>query len=206
LGLDKKLGDEALRFSGTLSKKELQSKLLSEEAASHELVRRAGTTPNTITESAEWLNKVVMAERKLLADPRKSAATEIIQARFVAVAIILRNFPEEIEKSLLSVWEKVTFKIFGLGSGDGRTKVGDYVRLGHRIINEKLDADRISKDINAIGSSYRIKDILEDWDENAYEGWQKNLRYLLFKYDEYLAKESSEQINEMTWTKMRLNL
>jgi len=201
LGLNNKLGDETLRFAGTWSNKVMPSKILSEELASVELLSRAGTNYKTIIESANWLSNVVEAEKKLLADVRRSAASEIIQARFVAVAIILRNFGSKIENELLTIWEKIAFRIYGLGSGDGRTKVGDFVRLGYKIINDNLDDKVISEGLHLIGNSYKISDILEEWDDNAYEGWQKNLRYLLYRYDEFLAKESGEAINDMVWQK-----
>ena len=55
----------------------------------------------------------------------------------------------------------------------------------------------------ALGVDYEIDDVVDgrDWDE-CYNGWTEELRYLLFRYDEHLAKEAGEQINSAQWNKI----
>src|SRR6202044_4171958 len=76
------------------------------------------------------------------------------QARLAAIAIILRKFPQSEEKRILKVWENVTFRIYGLGGRDARTKVGEYVRLAWRVSNENLSGDAIIDELTAIGQEF----------------------------------------------------
>lgn len=65
----------------------------------------------------------------------REPVTKIRHARLLAVAIILRDFPDEEERKLLDQWEKTSFRIFGLCRKDARTGVGDFVRLVREIQN-----------------------------------------------------------------------
>ncbi|WP_459593559.1 DUF262 domain-containing protein [Bradyrhizobium diazoefficiens] len=205
LGLRETLGDQALRFAGTMRSKATPNRLQSEEDAADTLVKAAlGGLPN-ILRQARWLKSVVAALDRLDRDVRLRAVTGIVHARFVATAIIVKEFPAEIEKVLLARWERVTFRIFGLGGADSRHKVGDYVRLGHDIVFQEMSSAEIENRLRAIGGEdFSIDNVLskvEDYTD-MYDGWTEELRYLLFRYDEYLAAQAGELLNEFQWSKI----
>lgn len=98
----------------------------------------------------------------------------------------------------------MTFRIFALGGADTRMKVGEYVRLAHDVLAKSLHPDEILKRTKELGRYYDIDDLLNSvgyWG-NCYEGWTEELRYLLFRYDEYLARQAGEQINVSQWNKI----
>src|SRR5439155_14643591 len=116
---------------------------LSEEQAVTMLTTRGGNKPKKVVECTKGLLKVTEAEDKLLSNHRLRAPTEVVQARLVAIAILLRRFPEPDEAAILRTWERVTFRIYGFGGEDPRKKVGAYVRLGWSILNEDLSPAQI---------------------------------------------------------------
>lgn len=204
LGLKQALGNEALRFAGTLSIASKPNRVLGEEDASIALIELGGRELKTIVESAEWLSKVVRLVNDLSSDVRRTAVTKIAHARFLAISIMLRGFDKEVQEELLGAWENVTFRIFGLGGADTRMKVGEYVRLAYDVYMNQLSSDDILSELKALGNDYDISDFVEDEDYwvNCYEGWAEELRYLLFRYEEHLAAKAGEKINASQWNKI----
>jgi hypothetical protein len=135
---------------------------------------------------------------------RRKAVTRIIHARFLAVAILLRRFPRDVERNLIGHWERVTFRIFELGEADTRNKNGEYVRLACDVLNLKLGERDIVARLRELGRGYSIKEVLGNPSDyiDCYEGWTEQLRYLLFRYDEHLSQRAGEKINEAQWTKI----
>lgn len=203
LGLDSELGAEALRFAGTWSSATRPNRVLSEQDASAELVQAAGIKLVTIIKSAAWLKSVVGKVVDLHNDQRRAAVTRISQARFLAIAIMLRGFDQEIERTLLGAWERVTFRIFTLAGKDSRSKVGEYVRLGYDVLKNEPRADEIIQALADLGDGFDIDDILDEdtWDD-WYGGYNEEVRYLLFRFEEHLARESGVKINESQWAKV----
>lgn len=204
LGIRGDLGDEALRFSGTLALSSRPNRIIGQEDAAAELARAAGTQLPSIAGVGAKLKAVVRAVNMLDENVRLRAVTKIVHARFVAVAILLRKFEPEIERQLLAKWERVTFRIFGLGGADTRHKVGDYVRLGYGIGTDKLTPEAIDSALVALGKDWNIENIIAapDYWSNCYEGWAEELRYLLFRYDEYLSAAAGTQFNTTEWNKI----
>lgn len=203
LGLEERVGDEALRFAGTWSRETRPNRILSDEDASIELLRIAGTKLKSIVEAASWLKAVVRKSLELKADQRRAAVTRIAHARFLAIAILLRGFDEKTERDLLSAWERVTFRIFTLAGKDTRSKVGEYVRLGYDVLASKLPPKAVAAAIAELGDGYSIDEVIfeDSWD-NWYEGWAEEVRYVLFRYEEHLARKAGMQINESQWAKV----
>ncbi len=203
LGLDDGLGDEALRFAGTWSEETRPNRVLSEQDASAALLKAAGTKLATIVKAAAWLKLVVAKVVDLHNDQRRAAVTRIGQARFLAIAIMLRGFDEQTERMLLGAWERVTFRIFTLAGKDSRTKVGDYIRLGYDVLKNEMEADAILASFAELAEGFDIDDIIDEntWDE-WYGGYNEEVRYLLFRYEEHLALESGVKINESQWAKV----
>jgi hypothetical protein len=203
LGLRGDLGDEALRFAGSWKFSPRPNRLLSEADAESTLTGVAGTKLKAIVETGRWLKSVVEAVDRLDGNVRLRAVTRVVQARFVGVAILLRKFSPETERKLLGQWERVTFRIFGLGGADKRNKVGDYIRLGYDIVVDALSDGKIAQALRSLGDGYSIEEVLEgaDWTQ-SYEGWTEELRYVLFRYDEHLGREGGEKINQSQWNKI----
>ena len=199
LGLRQGLSTEALRFAATLHLPTRPSKPLGEQDSVDEL-RRVATDAKSIRSVAEWLLKVTQACDAVKSDVRQDAVTQITQARLLAVALHAKDMEDRRRRELLAVWERVSFRIYGLWDKDARTGVGDYVRLAWDVINEKMSVDDIHAGILDIGSWYPIQDAVKALRKtNCYSGWTDDLRYLLFRYEEHLARERRKKVDNVQW-------
>jgi len=203
LGLNSSMGDEALRFAGTLFSDEYPSKLLSQSDATEVLVAKAGNKLEDIVSIAKWLADVIDESNKIDSDHRLRAVSRVINSRFVAISILLREFPTKEEKKLLRLWENLSFRIYGLDRADARFKVGEFVRLGYNVINKELSVDDIIGELLRIGKDYPIDIVTGNLhNEDCYKSWREELRYLLFRYEEQQAREAGEKLNAGQWNKI----
>jgi hypothetical protein len=197
---------ETLRFAATLKAPDDIShrRPLDEQKALESLVAVAGTKPKQIIDCAKWLQSVVSAEDELLGNHRWRAVTQILQARLVAIAVLLRNFSASEKAGVLGRWERITFRIYGLTGEDARTKVGGYTELAWSITNWRLSAVEIMKRLSELGNDYPIAKVIDEWYNltNVYEGWTEELRYFFYRYDEYLARKAGHNLNENQWNKI----
>ncbi|WP_028695062.1 DUF262 domain-containing protein [Pseudomonas cremoricolorata] len=198
-----RIGDEALRFAGAWACGTRPNRIPSEADSTALLTSKAGTQLKTIAEVGHDLEAVVQANLRLFKNPRIRAVTRIVHARFVAAAILLRKFNSKTEQKLLGKWERATFRIYELAGRDSRHKVGEYIRLGYEICRSNLDEDQIIRGLEKISKGYSIDEVLNniDW-VSSYEGWQNQLRYVLNRYDEHLAKLVGQKLNESQWCKI----
>lgn len=208
IGLLQGMSTEALRFAATLKAKDRISKPFGEERAVGSLIERCNNNASEAIAISNWLLKVTQGVDKFLENNQRSkgAVARIAQARLLAVAIILREFSSDEEAMLLDYWETTSFRVFGLCRKDARTGVGDYVRLAWDTLNDtSLDANATKQRIANIseGTEHDI-----DWalktvsNNNCYEGWEDELRYLLFRYEEYLAKEQGQTFSNEQWSRI----
>lgn len=203
IGLRQNLNLETVRFAGTLRAPEPLNRPLSEEDAVRVLVEGCEKNPKRVVSCTKWLLSVTQAEDKLLANHRLKAVTGILQARLVAMSVLLRQFPAKEERQLLDRWEKVTFRIFGLARKDARQKVGDYVRLSWKIMNRELSCEEILQRLDRIGSDFPIGEVIQEIENSdCYQGWTEQLRYLFFCYEEHLAREAGQSLNESQWNRI----
>lgn len=203
IGLDKHLSSETLRFAGTLKAQTEQSRLLNEERSVETLIALCGNKPKGVVKCARWVEAIVNAEAKIVRDHRLRAVTRIVQARLVAVAVLLSDFPARDKSEILALWERVTFRIYGLNGSDARTKVGDYTRLAWRILHKDLSPADTLRELAEMGREYPINQVLERFDKkDCYNGWSEELRYFFFRYDEHLAKKAGQKLNEAQWNKI----
>lgn len=203
IGLRQGLSTESLRFAATLRVKPVPSRPLNEEDAVNVLSSEASSAKN-IRAVASWLLDVTKACDALAENVRINAVTRISQARLLATAIHLRKDlkPNERE-ALLARWEKISFRIYGLLSYDARTKVGDYVRLAWQIVNDKLSVKEIYAEIGKIGLGFSIEDAINAIrNENCYESWESELRYLMYRYEEHLARQQNLNFSNEQWQKI----
>ena len=206
VGLHKGLDTEILRYAATLYQNSTPSRPLSERDSVAEFQRRSDSA-NDIETIALFLLTVTRACIKIRSNHRINAVTRINQARLLAVALHLRSNLEENEKDkLLAQWEKITFRIYGLLKNDARIRVGDYIRLAWKIHNEELPVDDILNDMLAIGADFSIDDAVEKIrnDNNCYEYWQNELRYLMFRYEKHLEESLGRTYSNEQWQKIWL--
>ena len=205
IGLNQGTSTESLRFGATLKSPSQISKPLGEEQAVESLRSQGKNTAKAI-EVSKWLLALTRAVNRFLEEMKGSreAVTEIAHARLLAVAIILQNFPLDQEKELLDQWEKTTFHIFGLCRKDARTGVGDYVRLAWNTLNNsELNTDKIAEEIQKIRKNYSFDSVRDQLkNKNCYEGWEDELRYLLFRYEEYLAEQQGQTFMNEQWNRI----
>ena len=203
IGLRQGLNTEALRFAATLRASEAPSRPLGEQD-SVDALRSEASSAKGIRNVASWLLRVTKACDAVTANVRINAVTRISQARLLATAIHLRgDIKGKQRKDLLSRWEKVSFRIYGLLGNDARTRVGDYVRLAWQIVNENLSVKGIDDAIGEIGEEFTIEDALGAMrDDNCYEGWENELRYFMYRYEEYLAKKQKLNFSNEQWEKI----
>jgi Protein of unknown function (DUF1524) len=104
-------------------------------------------------------------------------------------------------KKTLDQWERVTFRIYGLFEKDSRSKVGEYVRLAKNIISKSEGASRYSEimdSLRRIGADYpvdaAVRTRLEQ--KNCYEGFADEVRYILWRYEEHLAKQAGAEVSK----------
>jgi hypothetical protein len=203
IGLRQGLSTEALRFAATLRAGEAPARPLGEEDSVDEL-RAEASSAKKIRQVASWLLRVTSACDEVAADKRLNAVTRISQARLLAVAIHLRSdIKPEQRKRLLARWEKVSFRIYGMLLNDARTRVGDYCRLAWRVVNEELPVPVIERELKAIGEEFTIEDAVDALrNSNCYEGWEVELRYMLYRYEEYLAKKQRLNFSNEQWERI----
>jgi hypothetical protein len=201
-----KFTTETLRFAATLKmpKDVAHRRPLDEQKSPETLVSVAGRKPKQIIDCAKWLQAVVSAEDRLLANNRWRAVTRILQARLVAIAVLLRNFSSSEEGDILGRWERISFRIYGLTGEDARTKVGEYTELAWSVITEKSSASEIMKRLSELGKDYPIATVIDEWCDptNAYEGWTQELRYFFYRYEEHLARKAGQKLNETQWNRI----
>ena len=203
IGLHQGQSTEVLRFAATLHVTETPNRPLGERDAVEEL-RRATGTAKKIRDVAAWLLRVTKALDTVTGSTRLNAVTRVSQARLLATAIHLReDITPKQRKQLLSRWEKVSFRIYGLLRKDARTGVGNYVRLAWQVANKKLSVNAIDKALVEIGEQFPIKeavDLLRNAD--CYDGWEAELRYFMFRYEEHLTRKQKLNFRNEQWEKI----
>jgi hypothetical protein len=203
IGREDDNADEALQFAGTFAREKAPKRILSEEDAAREILRIGGQTLKTIIEAARRLEAVNRLVHQLHGDNRRRAPAKVAHARFVAVAILLRNFDKATTDDLMARWERVSFRLFGIAKLDARSFIKEYVQLGHEIVAGALDPKAIMKRLEALGADYDVDEVMSlktYWDEWYWR--REDTRYVLFRYDEHLAAAAGQQINASEWNKI----
>lgn len=192
---------DALRFGTTLISEKPPSKVIGENDAVARLTSEKEINVSKTIEISNWLVEVADAINRFQAEMRKPL-TDIRHARLLAIAIILRDFSDEEKTELLYQWEKTTFRIYGLCGNDARVAVGSYVRLAWETLNNhNLSSDDILERIPKIEKNHNANHNYEIHDIDFYtKNKQKDtLRYLLYRYEEYLAKDRGQRFSNEQW-------
>lgn len=201
VGLNQGRSSESLRFAATLRHGGSLNKVQGEEEAVDTLLSLTDNSLKGTVEVSRWVLEVVKAVDKLMADKRLAAVTKISHARLLAVAIELCSTSEVERNGLLDAWEKVTFRIFGMYRRDARTGVGQYVRLARGLFVENKEHEEALRDIRKLATGdFAIKPAVEQLrDVDSYEGWEEELRYFMFRYEEHLARERGQKFSNAQW-------
>jgi len=204
-------GHEIVRFTATLNSKDEFSRALSSEKTLEFFKAACEDDPKKAVELSYSIKEITTSLHELYKDRRREAVTNIAHARLLALSI-MKYVDKKIKSEILKEWEKVTFIIFGLSSKDSRHKVGEFTRLACEISNNKdlsKNKDtllvRIRDLVDGKGKdAFKIEKILEEEikGENCYEGWESELRYFLYRYEEYLAAERGDKIDVATWERI----
>lgn len=202
IGLKKIQGHEILRFAATLEATDVgKSKISSAESAIDFFRKKCEEDPRSVVSVSLKFLEIAEKLEYFVTNPRLKAVTEIVHTRLLAVAIMLnKNLEPDDKKKVLKEWEKVTFRIFGLHRRDARTKVGEYVRLARKICNDTILVTDMIREITFLGEDFPAADAEQKLREvDCYEGWEEELIYFLYRYEEHLACECSGSISEEVW-------
>jgi hypothetical protein len=70
-------------------------------------------------------------------------------------------------------------------------------------MNENLSANAITKEIKAIGKDFPMQQVVSLLTNcDCYQGWTGELRYLLYRYEEYVAETMGQGLNKSIWNKI----
>ena len=207
VGLRLGLSTESLRFAATLRAANRPSKPLNAEDAVSTLLAQAQSAADAI-ETSGWLLAVTESVDKLRADRRRSAVTQIAHARLVAVALNLRDdIADEDKEKILTRWEKVTFRIYGIYGKDARSAVGNYVRLAWDIKNRDLSVEQIVSALSKIGKPYpsTVQSVVNELGRVNVYGERLSLielRYFFNRYEEHLARKAGQNFDNEQWNRI----
>ena len=206
VGLRQGMSTEAMRFAATLRQATRPNRPLGAEDAAQILAAQSQDGSASAVETTKWIGNVTKAVDRLWEDRRRNAVRRIAQARLVATALYLRQDLKQSDvEEILRRWESVTFRIYGMLGKDARTRVGDYVRLAWRIHNEALGKPEILEELTSIGSEFSIDDAIENLRKaDCYTDWQEELRYLFFRYEEYLSRDVGQNFDNEQWNRIWL--
>lgn len=204
IGTVKMKTDEIVRFSATLMYDKPVRKPVSEENALTYFRGLCEKTPSKTLEITESVTEVAEVLSILHRSKRLKAVFEISHSRLLAVAIKLSKTLSDKEKDeIFGIWENISFKIFGLCEKDSRFSVGDFTELAYDIYNKNISKDKIIERLNNIGAKYFAKESIENLAESdCYNNWEVELRYFLYRYEEYLSKKAGENLRDELWEKI----
>lgn len=195
-------GQEILSISATLRDVLPNSKLLSAEKALEFFRDEALKRPESVVDISHWIEEVTQKFVECSEEIRLKAITDISQARLLYISINLSNLLPEVKTQILSYWEKITFRIFGIYRKDSRTMVGDYVRLACKIINGAGE-EEILKDFIGISKKHPAVNIeFELANKDCYNNWTEEVRYFLYRYEEYLVGQKGGFLEKDIWNKI----
>ncbi len=205
IGVRKVPGHEILRFSATFKQPHLANRITSSANAIEFFRDYCEREPTAVVEVSSEFLSIAEQLKDLYGNRRLEAVTDILHARLLAVAIMMTESLSDQERTdVLDLWEKVTFRIFGLLRKDARVGVGSYTRLAYRIYKQEVKGKApISQEIAAIGEGFPIDDAIKELHgADCYNGWENDLRYFLYRYEEDLAKEAGREISTEVWTQI----
>jgi hypothetical protein len=204
IGIDGNIsGDEIIRFTATLMNTDGSAKkIMSAEKALDFIRTSTKDSIKKILVTTEMMRKVTICLSELQQHNEHHVVSDILQARFLAVAIMLRDdLDTKLTKQLLSQWECTSFKIYGLFRKDSRSKIAEYVSAAKKVqeYQVKTDIKDLLKSIAEIGKDFDINHIDAELKGDCYNGWERKVRYFFSKYEEYVSAELHSSPNSAVW-------
>jgi len=196
--------DEILRFSATLMHATPISQPVSEEESLSQFRLLCESDPQKVIEISQKILEITEKLTKLYATKRLEAVIEISYARLLAISIYLNpTLNDNQRQEVLSMWERVTFKVFSLCDKDSRFSRGDFTKLAYDVYNSNMGKDKILRRLKQIGDKYSFDEVLKNISNtDCYNNWTKELRYFLYQFEEYLAERSGEKVGSELWEKI----
>jgi len=202
IGIQQVPGHEIIRMAATFRHSDIKNRILSAEIATEFLRDLCVQDPHLVFDISEEILDIARKLKELYSNVRLKAVTDILHARFLAIAIMLSTKLDQRDKeALLKKWEKITFLIFGLCRNDSRMKVGDYTNLAQQVVNG-LSAKQISTSIDSLIDSQEVKSGFEKLKGSNWYERPDDLLYFLYRYEEYLTDQAGVRINREIWTQI----
>lgn len=209
IGIQNISGSEILRYAATLNNSTEQRRLLNEESSIELFRGLCNQNIHNVYDISKWLLDVTLELKGIYSNIRLKAVSKISHSRLLVIAVSLADYLSDNERNkILEQWERVTFRIYGICGKDSRTKVGDYVSLACRIRQNSIPYEQIMNELISIGSDkeFTINEAVKNLQEvDCYSSWDDDLRYFLFRYEEYLSKQRRIGINEAIWEEIWRN-
>lgn len=198
-------GSEILRFGATLLQAEERARTLSDDDSLDYFRQQGELQVKKTAGISKWLLDITKTLVPIYENTRWSAVTEITHARLLLVALLITDTLTDVQrKRAIHQWENVTFRAYPLFGNDSRTAVGEFSRLAQRIVGKSQSANtysKIMKELRSLGAKYPVAQAVEAFRvrANAYNGWEENLRYFLFRYEQDLARLAGATISDELW-------
>lgn len=206
LGLSDVSTSEVLRFAATLHTGSRPNRTMPDDEALDHFRNHCSEDPEEVDECCRWILRTTRALVRVQGNPRLKAVTRVAHARLLAVAIELSDAFEPGSKELASAmkqWENVTFRVFGMLREQTRKGVGEFTRLAWEIVHleggNTSDWEIIAS-LLSLGHDYPIaKAVSALANADCYKGWEEELRYFMFRYEEHLAELERAEISQEAW-------
>jgi Protein of unknown function DUF262/Protein of unknown function (DUF1524) len=206
LGREHVLETDVLTIGANLRSDEPPAKGFQEANALEYFRDEARENRLTPLQASTFLREVVEALDGLLEDPRHRAICRVKQSRLLATAVLLssrlKNDSKSLEKAM-TVWENAMFRVYVLAREDSRHRVGEVVHLASEIWNGNLSVQQIVDRFDQIAND-DPDEILADLSRiKVYEKWTPDeIVYFFWKYEESLAAQNGEEIDQFTWRRI----
>ena len=206
LGKERVLDADVLTIAANLSADNPPAKGFQEANALEYFRVEAQENRLTPLDASKFLRRVVTTLDGLLEDPRRQAICRVKQPRLLATSLLLssrlKNDSKFREKTM-NAWENSMFRFFVLAKGDSRDRVGDCVRLASEIHNSNPSLKSIVDKLEEIANENPDTVLAELSETQIYDRWtSEEIIYFFWKYEERLAAENGEQIDQVTWRKI----
>lgn len=219
IGLKEISGDEIIRFASTLLHNGRLSKTLNSQDALDFIRNHCQNNTKSVVKTSSWILKVAKELLKIKQNPFLDAVTKISHVRLLKLAIELRDDLDDLEKNkLMRTWEKVSFRIFGIGRKDSRSKVGEFVKLSqdifkkNQIINKQTIAfpkNEIEEAVKRLGEDFDINEVIKEiQNKDLYDvpnDWKDELRYFFYKYERFLNSKKGYNFPDIVWSEVWQN-
>lgn len=206
LGKERLPDADVLTISANLKADEPPGKGFQEQGALEFFREETHQGRLTPLDASKFLRQVATTLDQFLEDPRHRAICRVRQARLLAASVLLspqlKGDPKSREKTM-DAWENAMFRLYVLADEDSRTRVGDCVRLASEIQNGNLSVKGIAGRFDEIANvtPQQAATVLSRLD--VYEEWtSEEIIYFFWKYEERLAAERGEELDQFTWGKI----